>query len=187
MSRLLYEGVMLSPLEKDDLPMVYDLNMTYGICSGAGFWRDMPTYEAFEGWMSEYLKRIDKTKCHLVVSEYDEICGTRKGVGVVSAFNMSDVHRTAEVSIRILEEFQGKGIAKKALRLVLEYLFKIRGYRKVYAQVYTNNVVSTNLFISAGFKREATLLEHEMHMGKYMDVAVYSIWSKDFADLEGLK
>ena len=177
MSLLLYEGVMLSPLEKDDLPLVYDLNMTYGICSGAGFWRDMPTYEAFEGWMSEYLKRIDKTKCHLVVSEYDEICGTRKGVGVVSAFNMSDVHRTAEVSIRILEEFQGKGIAKKALRLVLEYLFKIRGYRKVYAQIYDSNEASKKLFTSVGFEKEAVLKKHEMHMGQYRDVEVYSIWN----------
>ena len=177
MSRLLYEGVMLSPLEKDDLPMVYDLNMTYGICSGAGFWRDMPTYEAFEGWMSEYLKRIDKTKCHLVVSEYDEMCGTRKGVGLVSAFNMSDVHRTAEVSIRILEEFQGKGIAKKALRLVLEYLFKIRGYRKVYAQIYDSNEASKKLFTSVGFEKEAVLKKHEMHMGQYRDVEVYSIWN----------
>lgn len=177
MSRLLYEGVMLSPLEKDDLPLVYDLNMTYGICSGAGFWRDMPTYEAFEGWMSEYLKKIDKTKCHLVISEYDEVRGTRKGVGVVSAFNMSDVHRTAEISIRILEEFQGKGIAKKALRLVLEYLFKIRGYRKVYAQIYDSNEASKKLFTSVGFEKEAVLKKHEMHMGQYRDVEVYSIWN----------
>ena len=177
MSRLLYEGVMLSPLEKDDLPMVYDLNMTYGICSGAGFWRDMPTYEAFEGWMSEYLKKIDKTKCHLAVSEYNEMCGTRKGAGVVSAFNMSDVNRTAEVSIRILEEFQGKGIAKKALRLVLEYLFKIRGYRKVYAQIYDSNEASKKLFTSVGFEKEAVLKKHEMHMGQYRDVEVYSIWN----------
>lgn len=177
MSRLLYEGVMLSPLEKDDLPLVYELNMTYGICRGAGFWRDMPTYEAFEGWMSEYLKKIDKTKCHLVISEYDEVRGTRKGVGVVSAFNMSDVHRTAEVSIRILEEFQGKGIAKKALRLVLEYLFKIRGYRKVYAQIYDSNEASKKLFTSVGFEKEAVLKKHEMHMGQYRDVEVYSIWN----------
>ncbi len=178
---ILYDGdIAIAPLTEGDLPEIYKLNMNYDICVGAGFWIDMPTYQAFDKWMHEYMNKLDHTKCHMAIVARSHVYVRNRSeqfIGVVSAFDMSDYHRTAEVAIRIVPHMQRKGIAKKALGLMLKYLFEIRGYRKVYAKIYASNEASKKLFTSIGFEKEATLKKHEMHMGQYRDVEVYSIWN----------
>lgn len=178
---ILYDGdIAIAPLTEGDLPEIYKLNMNYDTCVGAGFWVDMPTYQAFDKWMHEYMNKVDHTKCHMAIVARSHVYARNRSeqfMGVVSAFDMSDYHRTAEVAIRIAPHMQRKGIAKKALSLMLKYLFEIRGYRKVYAQIYDSNEASKKLFTSMGFEKEATLKKHEMHMGRYQDVEVYSIWN----------
>ena len=131
MSVLRLDNVVLRPLEQDDLLMVYKLNMDYGICAGAGFWADLPTVTAFLGWMQEYMDKINKDKVHLAIELH-----TDRVAGVISAFEISDRHKTAEIGIRLQPDAQGKGVGLKAIQLMLWYLFMIRGLRKVYAQVY---------------------------------------------------
>lgn len=183
MSILYGESISITPVSSSDLEELYAMNMNYDISSGTGFWIDMPNFSTYEKWMQSYLQGEDKTKIHFVivdeVSYYTDDEGrTYDVLGVVSAFNMSDLHRTAEVAVMVKPEQQGKGIATQAVSLVLKYLFGIRGYRKVYAQIYEDNAASIGLFKGLGFEGEAYLKEHEMHLGKYTGVLIYSKWNR---------
>lgn len=184
MSILEVGKIALVPLQETDLQAVYELNMDYDICSGAGFWPDMPTYEAFLGWMEPFLKEVNKEKYHFAIvprSTVENKCvdGNRFVCGVVSAFNVNDFHKTAYVGIRIRKTLQKQGYATTAMKALLWYLCKIRGMRKVYAEVYDNNEPSQKLFQKLGFVEEARLQKHEFHLGEYRDVIVYSKYGVD--------
>ena len=181
MSILEVGKIALVPLQETDLQAVYELNMDYDICSGAGFWTDMPTYEAFLGWMEPFLKEVNKDKYHFAIVPQSTVenSGNRLVCGVVSAFNVNDFHKTAYVGIRIRNTLQKQGYATTAMKAFLWYLCKIRGMRKVYAEVYDNNEPSQKLFKKLGFVEEARLQKHEFHLGEYRDVIVYSKYGVD--------
>ncbi len=58
----------------------------------------------------------------------------------------------AEISISVLKEFQGRGIATEALILGIRRIKKEKKIKKIIAEVYKNNSASVKLFEGFGFK-----------------------------------
>ena len=61
---------------------------------------------------------------------------------------------SVEISISLLEEFRGKGVAKQSLRKVIDMLCKEESVATVVAEIHKQNIPSQKLFEGCGFQYE---------------------------------
>ena len=78
------------------------------------------------------------------------------------------------------KNYWGKGIAKEACDLILNYGFKKLKLRKIFLAVFENNISALNLYKSLGFKTEGKLIKHVEVKGTLYDKYLMGIFSKDF-------
>ena len=122
-------------------------------------------------WYKKLL--IDKTKKKLiVVDKY------LKNVGMVSLLNIDHKNQNAEIGIYIDTDEQGKGYAKEAISMLLNFAFKELNMHKIYAFIYAINNSSRKLFETVGFFYEYTDAEAVYSNGKFVDICKYSIFRK---------
>lgn len=105
-----------------------------------------------------------------------------KIIGTVSIVNIDYRNRKAELGRVLIGEqsCRNKGFGKIAIDLVIEYAFKNLNIRKLYCEVFDKNEKAKSLYEKCGFIKEAVLKEHVFKAGKYEDVAVYSLFNKNF-------
>ena len=78
------------------------------------------------------------------------------------------------------KNYWGKGIAKEACNLILNYGFKKLELRKIFLAVFENNVSAIKLYSSLGFKIEGKLIKHVEVNGTLYDKYLMGIFSNDF-------
>ncbi len=78
------------------------------------------------------------------------------------------------------KDYWGKGIAKEACSLVLDYGFKKLNLRKIFLAVFENNIHAIKLYKSLGFKTEGKLIKHISVDGVLYDKYLMGVFSKDY-------
>lgn len=107
------------------------------------------------------------SKNPILVAEQDESI-----VGWASLSKWSDrcaYSDTAEISLYVKENCQGKGIGKKLMKAIIED-GKNAGLHAVIARITEGNKVSVHLHESAGFKHIGVMDEVGLKFGKCLDV-----------------
>ena len=89
-----------------------------------------------------------------------------KTVGAVDLFEFDPTHRRIGLGILIHKEGQGKGYAKEALDLVIEYCFNTLMVHQIFCNINSGNEISLKLFQSKGFeiiglKKDWLLINHQ--------------------------
>ena len=107
---------------------------------------------------------------------------TGERVGIIGVNEYDRRSGTAEVGYWIAHDKRGKGYAKEALALFVDFLFKELNYRKLYAYTSERNSASQRVLESNGFKREGRLRKHAYDgiEGKYVDVLIYGLLRRDW-------
>lgn len=77
-------------------------------------------------------------------------------VGCIDLFDFEPLHQRAGVGIMINSQFEGKGIALKAIEELKKYAFTQLGLHQLYCNIAMNNERSIRLFNQAGFTHTAT-------------------------------
>ena len=72
-------------------------------------------------------------------------------IGLVDLFDFNPQHRRAGVGILILKEYQNKGFASEALKMITEYAFSSLNLHQVYANIPADNKNSITLFEKINF------------------------------------
>ena len=86
------------------------------------------------------------------------------------------INRSCHSHILIGErEFWGKGYAKEALMLAIEYMFKERNIHRIQANVLESNIASLKMHEKCGYKIEGLLREVVYKAGKYHNQYVLSL------------
>ena len=62
-------------------------------------------------------------------------------------------------------------------KAIIPYIFKTYNIKKLSAQVYSTNVVSTKLLYDLGFEYEGTLKKHTIVNNKQVDILFFSMFS----------
>lgn len=102
-------------------------------------------------------------------------------VGTIGLLNIDDKSSKAEFYIAMGEkEYKGKGIAKQAGKLILQYAFQELGLNKVYLFTESENIPAQKLFESLGFLKEGYLRQDILSHGKYADRIVYGFLREDW-------
>lgn len=115
-------------------------------------------------------------RCDFVV-EYDGV-----PVGLIGLLNIDRVNRKAEYYICIGEtSYKGRGIAKVATRLLIEYGFEELKLNKIYLNVDAENVVACGLYEKSGFVCEGVFKKDLLHRGRLVDRKRYAILEEKFS------
>src|SRR5699024_1170990 len=101
-------------------------------------------------------------------------------IGFVELVNIDSRHRNAEFTIMIDPDYQGKGYAKIATSLALDYAFSTLNLHKLYLFVDTINEKAIHVYENKGFQQEGVAREMFFVGGTYHDAAVMSILDRDY-------
>jgi [ribosomal protein S5]-alanine N-acetyltransferase len=98
-------------------------------------------------------------------------------------------HRRGEISYIIARHYWGKGIAREALHLILDYGFTEMNLHSVEAGVTPGNNGSTRMLERLGFRLEGHLRESYFAEDRFVDSLIYSLLRRDFCTQgdEGMK
>lgn len=104
-----------------------------------------------------------------------------KPVGLIGLLSIDHKNKKAEYYVTIGErDYLGKGVARRASKLLLEYAFSGLGLNRVYLYVETENTSAVRSYEGIGFKREGVLKNDLFSKGRYVDRYVYGMIKKDF-------
>lgn len=95
--------------------------------------------------------------------------------GLIDLYEYDKESSIAGVGIFVLELFRAKGIAKKALKILMEYSkFKLK-ISTLFARIEEDNLVSTHLFEHSGFVKIKTLENYIIKNFTSVDCGEYTI------------
>jgi RimJ/RimL family protein N-acetyltransferase len=93
--------------------------------------------------------------------------------GTIEIMNISPVHRTAEVGIRIGEEAdRGHGYGREALNLAVEFCWRHLNLNRVQLIVLSHNERALRAYRAAGFLQEGLLRQAVFVDGEWADLVV---------------
>ncbi|KAL9659669.1 hypothetical protein QQ045_024477 [Rhodiola kirilowii] len=137
------------------------------------------SWEAFRA-KEEFLKYFnDRILTHPWIRA---VCLNDKPIGYVLVTpNASDMDECrAEIGYGFGSRHWGKGIATKAVKIVVTEIFEERPkLRRIEAFVVVENVGSQKVLEKVGFCKEGVLREYFVMKGRIRDVALFSILSTD--------
>lgn len=105
------------------------------------------------------------------------------GERVVGSLDLYDVDKRGgsfQIASFICESERGRGYAKTALLILLDYCFNELRLHKYNARIIDSNTASRALHQKLGCKKEGTVREMFYHEGKYRDVEIWGMTEDEF-------
>ena len=144
------ERVILAPVPNGDAAQYARLARDTELNRFWGYdWRDdAKGKDVSDAWFLNSARKDFKKKEEMPLGIYLD----GKLAGEVILFNFGFLSE-AEIGIRLLPEYRGRGLAKESLSAYMRYGFSKLGLEKIEAKCYKENVASEKALLSAGMRR----------------------------------
>lgn len=165
------EGIALRALVEADVPALFDV---FGDPEVMRYWSRAPFASADVA--AEFLREIQdgfRTK-RLFQWGITGPAGDTV-VGTCTLFHVDREHRRCDVGFALGRRFWGRGIASKALSLLLRFAFEELGVHRVEADADPRNERSLRLLERLGFEREGLLRERYHVNGEIQDAVILGL------------
>ncbi len=175
------ETVSLRPFRDDDAPLF------------ARAFRDDPTLGDAIGVESDpdesaALERFRVTADQAAAGDGVELAiadtGSGEFLGLIAVFAFDRRHGRCEVGFWLVPEARGRGVARRALTIALEWAFDDLGMRRAELTTTADNGPTIRLAESLGFSREGLLRERNFERGRPVDVAWFGLLREDWRGSE---
>ena len=103
------------------------------------------------------------------------ICVEEQAVGIISLAVQDEISGTFTIPLFLLPEHRGRGYARRALALLLDYAFNERRLHKWQASVLADNAPSIALHASFGCVEEGRFRAQIFHGGTWHDELWYGL------------
>ena len=175
-------GLMLRPLNLDDLEQIYKWRNDPEIMARTRQWRMLEWNEHLR-----WFNNLDHDRDIMRAITVKALSLESNMVGVCGLTHIDWVNRSAEVSIYIGDEnFRRKGVAKEAIRQLKVMAFDQMNLHRLWAEIYSFNSPGLGLFKSCGFGYEDILLDTVYRNGKYYNSHFYNFledaWKNEKSD-----
>jgi ribosomal-protein-alanine N-acetyltransferase len=144
------ERIVLRRLKKDDAPAIFSLRSNPEVNRYIGRAPQTKIEEAF-AFIEKINKGIDDETAYDWVIE---IKNNNQMAGTICLWNISDDRRSGEIGYELLPEYQGKGIMKEAIGLLLKFIFDELQMQAVNAYTHKDNLPSNKLLSLFGFRQQ---------------------------------
>ena len=166
--------LLLRPFVLEDAAVVQRLAGAYEVASST---LNMPhPYEdgMAESWIGAHEDAWEaKDSIVLAMASEDE--------GVVGAISLhlNDKHRRGELGYWVGLPFWNRGYATEASSAVIDFGLDVLELNRIQAQHFVGNPASGRVMQKVGMEYEGTRRQHVRRLGRFEDLAVYSILSSD--------
>lgn len=99
-------------------------------------------------------------------------------------FERHPQHRSAEIGIEILPEYQGKGYGTEAIQWALDWAFRRAGMHKVDIGAFEWNYGARKLYERIGFKPEGVIRELFWHDGRFWDDHKFGMIDREWEEIK---
>jgi len=107
---------------------------------------------------------------------------TNKLIGTCCIGDFDEGARRAEIGYDITQVEWGKGFATEALRVVIEYGFKVMNLNRIEATITPGNNASVSVLRKLNFLHEGIVRERDLIKGKLEDGIIMSILMRDYME-----
>lgn len=168
---LIGERVILRAFRRDDLEQlcIFNNNLAVELAGGG----DPPMPQPLERLQAEFDTQAgaggrDNARFAIEVSG--------KFIGQCALYNFDETARTCELGITIGDQaYWGQGYGREAIRLLLDYAFRLRNLRKVFLRVNGNNERAIRAYQACGFGEEGRLRQQVWSAGEYLDLVYMGV------------
>jgi len=121
--------------------------------------------------------------CIFLIEKIDE----KRIIGSIAHFVPNPYYNNFEIGYGIdRKEDRGKGYAREAVNLLIDYLFLTKNIERVQVTINADNLASQKLIERCGFKNEGRLRNADYINGNYSDVLIYGLLMPEWRSLRQL-
>lgn len=173
------EKIILRAIRRDDLERLCEFNNDVEVeLAGGG---DPPMPQSLERLQAEFDANASKGGRD---GAGFAIEADGKFIGQCALFQFDDIAHTCALGITIGDKaYWGRGYGTDALRLLLDYAFRLRNLRRVYLTVNGTNERAIRAYRRCGFVEEGRLRGHVWSDGEYIDLVYMGILRDEWAHL----
>ena len=129
--------------------------------------------------LKNYLKYWNKNTQFNYIIEIKNDDNIKK-IGSISIWNISWLHKRAEIGIWINPKYWSMGFSKKALNMIKYVASNHLNLNRLEAHIAVDNQKSINLFVKCGFIKEGILKAYLNLKGNYHDAVILAHINKNF-------
>lgn len=166
------QRILLKPVESEDLDYLLGLRWDKDIAEF--LIHDPLSVKNQQDWFNN-MKKND-----MPLSIFEKGHNKLNIIGTIGLYNIDARHQKAVWRIRIDKSSQGKGYAKEAIGLLLDYGFNTLNLNKIISESMEDNIAIVNLTKKMGFKEEGIMKEHFFHQGVFKNAILFGLLRKDF-------
>tara|TARA_B110000090_G_scaffold196891_1_gene234282 strand:- start:22 stop:552 length:531 start_codon:yes stop_codon:yes gene_type:complete len=163
--------INLRALEPEDLEFLFEIenNETY--------WEVSHTQTPF----SKYVLKQYIENAHLDIFEAKQLRllieekTTKKQMGMIDLFDFNPQHQRAGIGILVHPEFQEKGVASEALKMIIKYAFSKLNLHQLYANIARDNQQSISLFKKNNFVKAGEKKDWIFSEGKFKNELLFQL------------
>ncbi|MEX6625869.1 GNAT family N-acetyltransferase [Tenacibaculum salmonis] len=171
MTTLKGDFINLRALEPEDLSFLFTIE------NDESFWEVSHTQAPF----SKYILKQYLENAHLDIYEAKQLRlviedkKNKNSIGMIDIFDFNPQHKRAGIGILIHPDYQQKGIASEALKLLINYCFIHLQIHQLYANITTDNKNSIHLFTKHDFKKIGIKKDWILSNGTYKDEILFQL------------
>ena len=170
------ETVVLRAIRRDDLPRICAFNNDLDVeLAGGG---DPPFPQSLERLQADFDREAAKggrDGATFAIEVDGEV------IGVCGLHNCNETARTCELGIGIGDKSRwGQGHGRDAVRVLLDYAFRLRNFRRVWLWVHARNERAIRAYRACGFVEEGRLRQHVWSNGAYDDAVQMGILREEW-------
>jgi len=130
--------------------------------------------------MIEHFERDFKKKSRIKWGIFEASQG-EKLVGIIEAMDFNQKVNMVTIGYYLAEDFWGKGIATKAVEMVVNYFLEEVQVNRIQAEVMPLNEPSKKVLLKNGFIKEGLLRQATFWSGKgIVDLEIYGLLKEDY-------
>jgi ribosomal-protein-alanine N-acetyltransferase len=141
------ERLTLRQLSIDDKQSIFDLRSD----SEINKYLDREPIKTIEDAVNFIKKIIDNIKKNNSIYWVISLTNTKTFVGTICFFDFSNERNSCEIGYELMTKFQGQGIMKEAIQVVIDFVFQTLKIKKIHAFTHYDNQNSTNVLLKFNF------------------------------------
>lgn len=169
------ENLGIRAIEIEDLPTIQKYRNDESLRQYFREYREFSLTQ-IKDWYFNMIKDNRFEMFVIIDLENDEIIG----VTGITYIDWPNKHADVHFYIGKNSEWIEEKYSHTAIKLILNYGFKILNLNKIWAEIYEIDTKKLKFFKNKGFKIDATLREHYFHNGKYYSSHILSLLRKEY-------
>lgn len=155
------------------------------------FWLVESNRDYLRTWLPWVDNMLAVEQFHLAIDKWQKQFQQKQGfhlairyrgvlAGCISLQGVDWFNSQASIGYYLIEKMQGKGIITRGIQAVISYAFFKLGLNRIEVRCGRNNFKSQAIPEKFGFKKEGIIRDGEFLNGRYHDLIVYGLLSREW-------